>query len=76
MAIGASQAIAASVDVVKSGPITATAHGHALGEPIYLDSSGALTSTPPSSSGEAAVKVGVAKDANTIDVQIQIMGVA
>lgn len=61
--------------VVKAGELTATSHGLTIGEPVYLGASGALTSTAPSSANEAVVKVGMAKDANTIDVQIQIMGV-
>jgi hypothetical protein len=75
LVIAASQAIAGAIDVVKHGPITATSHGFAIGEPVWLDSSGALTSTAPTTTGEAVVKVGVPKDANTIDVNIQIMGV-
>lgn len=61
--------------VVKSGLITVTSHGLAVGEPVWLGSAGALTSTAPSTAGEAVVKVGIVKDANTIDIQIQIMGV-
>ena len=65
----------ASVTVTKLGPITMTGHGLAVGEPVFLDSAGALTSTAPTTASEAVVKVGMAKDANTIEVQIQIMGV-
>lgn len=72
---GSDVSVAGSMDVVKAGPITVTAHGFTIGQPIYLDSNGALTSTAPSTTGEAAVKVGVAKDTNTIEVQIQVMGV-
>jgi len=64
-----------SMEVVKHGPVTVSSHGLAVGEPIYLDSSGALTNTAPSAASEAVVKVGVAKDANVIDVAIEIMGV-
>ena len=64
-----------TVTVVRSGSMTITSHGLNIGEPVWLGSGGALTSTAPTSSGEAVVKLGVAKDANTIDVDIQIMGV-
>lgn len=73
--IAASQAVAGTMDIVKQGTLTATAHGFAIGLPIFLDSAGALTGTAPSASGEAVVKVGIAVDTNTIEVQIQIMGV-
>lgn len=63
------------IDLVKNGLLTATSHGLTIGQPCYLDDNGAVTSTPPSTSGEASVKLGVPKDANTIDVNIQIMGV-
>lgn len=74
--VAAGEAAAASAAVTKAGKLTATAHGLTVGEPIWLDASGALTSTPPSAAGSAAVKVGVARDTNTIEVQIQVMGVA
>lgn len=59
----------------KVGKLTATGHGFTIGSPIFLDSSGALTSTAPSTTDLAVVKVGIAEDANTIDVSIEIMGV-
>lgn len=66
---------AAINDVAKAGKMTATAHGFTVGEPIFLSSTGGLTNTAPSAANEAVVKVGMARDANTIEVQIQIMGV-
>lgn len=62
-------------NVVKAGRMTATAHGFAIGKPIFLGAAGGLTNTAPSASGEAVVKVGIARDTNTIEVQIQTMGV-
>jgi hypothetical protein len=64
-----------SVTATKAGKLTATAHGFTVGQPIYLGAAGILTSTPPSADDLAVVKVGMAEDANTIDVAIQIMGV-
>lgn len=75
LCIAASQVAADPVNVVKKGLITATSHGLIVGQPCWLDSAGVLTSTVPSAAGEAVVKVGVPKDANTIDINIQIMGV-
>jgi len=64
-----------SITVTKAGKLTATAHGFTVGQPIFLDAAGALTSTAPTASLSAVVKVGMAEDANTIDVAIEIMGV-
>jgi len=75
LAIAASETAGTDINVVKHGIITATAHGLAIGQPCFLDDDGAVTSTPPSASGEASVKLGIPRDANTIDVNIQIMGV-
>ena len=65
----------ANIKVTTAGDITATAHGFTVGLPIYLSASGALTQTAPSTTLQGVVKVGVAKDANTIRLQVQIMGV-
>jgi hypothetical protein len=62
-------------NIVKFGNMTVTGHGLTIGKPVYLGASGALTSTSPSNSNLASVKVGIVKDANTIDVSIQIIGV-
>lgn len=61
--------------ITKMGLLTATSHGFTVGKPVFLDAAGALTSTAPSSANEAVVRVGLVKDANTIDVQIQVVGV-
>lgn len=62
--------------VVKFGLLTAgAAHGLAVGEPVYLGSNGVLTSTAPSASSEAVVRVGIAKTSTVIDVSIQVVGV-
>lgn len=63
------------VTVYKTGIMPASSHGFTVGQPIYLDSTGGLTSTAPTTAAEAVVKVGIAKDADNIEVQIQVMGV-
>lgn len=60
---------------VKVGKLTATSHGFTVGEPIFLGATGALTQTAPSTTNLAVVCVGIARDANTIDVQIEVAGV-
>lgn len=70
-----SVAAAGAIQVVKSGEITATAHGFTVGAPLFLDASGAVTATAPTAANMAVVRVGMAIDANTIEVQIQVMGV-
>lgn len=60
--------------VIGEGELSAPGHGLTPGVPIYLGSSGSITSTAPSSTGQAVVKIGEVKDANTIRVQIQVMG--
>lgn len=69
------EVITNSLTTVKAGKLVATGHGFTVGQPIFLGASGALTSTAPSADNLAVVKVGIAEDANTIDVAIQIMGV-
>lgn len=64
-----------AVRVVEAGEIVATAHGFTVGLPVYLSASGAVTQTAPSAANQAVVKLGVVKDANTIRVQIQVIGV-
>lgn len=61
--------------VTKAGLITLTSHGFTVGKPVYLGTNGSITSTAPTAANSAVVKVGMVKDANTIDVQIQIIGV-
>jgi len=63
------------VQITKAGPLSAPSHGFTIGEPIWLGTNGVLTSTAPTSTNLAAVKVGIALDTDTIDVQIQTMGV-
>ena len=64
-----------AIGVVKEGPMTIASHGFAIGEPIWLASNGALTSTIPAEIiGETSVMIGIAKDTNTIEVKIQIFG--
>lgn len=61
--------------VVKAGPMTVTGHGYTVGEPIYLRNDGLAQQAAPSADNQAVVRLGIAIDANTIDVQIQVMGV-
>lgn len=63
------------VSVTKAGTLTATAHGLTVGEPFYLTASGAVTSTAPTTALHAVVKCGMVKDANTLEVQVQTMGI-
>ena len=72
---GSSVSAGTDISVTKAGPITATAHGFTVGAPIYLGTTGDLSSTAPSANDEAVVQVGIARDANTIEVQIQVIGV-
>ncbi|NJO48244.1 MAG: hypothetical protein HC840_00850 [Leptolyngbyaceae cyanobacterium RM2_2_4] len=61
--------------VVKHGTINVPSHGFTIGSPVFLDAAGAVTATAPTGTDEAVVRVGIAIDANNIDVQIQVMGV-
>jgi hypothetical protein len=63
------------VTVTKAGLLNAPSHGFTVGAPIYLNAAGALSNTAPSAADEAVVKVAMARDANNLEVQIQIMGV-
>lgn len=69
------QSAGGAIVVTKMGAMTVTSHGFTVGSPIFLDASGALTSTAPSTANMAVVRVGIAKDANTIDVAIQVIAV-
>ncbi len=73
--VNASASAGSPITMTKTGPITVTAHGFTVGAPLFLDAAGAITATPPSASDTAVVRVGIVVDANTIDVQIQVMGV-
>lgn len=64
-----------NLTVTKAGMITATAHGFTVGAPLYLSAAGAITATVPSVALQAVVRVGIVRDANTIEVQIQVMAV-
>lgn len=64
-----------SITVVEAGLINVPSHGFTTGAPLYLGSSGACTSTAPSSAGLAVVRVGIVKDANNIWVDPQVLGV-
>jgi hypothetical protein len=63
--------------VVKKGLMTVTSHGLKVGEPFFLSDSGTLDSNgeEPTAEGEAVVRGGIVKDANTLDVDIVVVGV-
>jgi len=63
------------VTVVKHGTINVPTHGFTVGAPLFLDASGAVTETAPSTANMAVVRLGMVIDANNIDVQIQVIGV-
>ena len=73
--VNAAQSAGGAITVTKMGAMTVTSHGFTVGSPIFLDASGALTSTAPSTANMAVVRVGMAKDANTIEVAIQVVAV-
>ena len=68
-------AAAAAINVTEMGIISAPAHGFTVGLPLYLTAAGVLSTTAPSATQQAVVKVGMVKDANSIDVNIQVMGI-
>ena len=61
--------------LVTHGTCHAPSHGFAIGRPIFLAASGAMSSTPPSTDGDATVVMGVPRDANYIDVGIKQIGI-
>lgn len=63
------------ITVTKSGRMTVTGHGFTAGAPLFLDAAGAITETAPSTADEAVVRVGIARDANTLEVQVGVVGV-
>lgn len=66
---------AGAITVTKMGLINVPSHGFTAGAPLYLGASGAITATAPSTSLLAVEKVGMVRDANNIEVQIQLMGI-
>jgi hypothetical protein len=64
-----------NVTVTEFGVINVPSHGFTTGVPLYLGASGALTTTAPSTSLQAIVRVGMVKDANNIFVNVQVVGV-
>lgn len=68
-------AAAGDLEVVKAGPITVSGHGFTVGAPLFLGAAGVVTATAPTADNTAVVRVGMVIDANTIEVQIQVMGI-
>lgn len=56
--------------VTKVGVINVPSHGFTVGTPVWLSASGAVTNTAPSATLQAALKLGMVRDANNIEVQI------
>ena len=73
--VNAAASAGGAIVVTKMGPMTITGHGFTVGSPVFLDAGGALTGTAPSASNMAVVRVGMVRDANTIEVGIQVMGI-
>lgn len=65
-----------AVNITQAGLINVPSHGFTVGAPLFLDASGAITATAPTTTGYAVVRVGLVKDANNINVQIQVMYIA
>lgn len=61
--------------ITKAGLFTATGSSFTVGKPVFLSTSGALTSTAPTTANHAVVRVGIAKSATVVDVNIQVVGV-
>lgn len=62
------------IEVVQQGDMSVVGHGFTVGEPLWLGSAGAITQTAPNGTpGQASVKVGTVKDADTIRVKIQVI---
>lgn len=72
---GAALSAADPMNIVKNGPMTVTGHGFTVGAPIFLTASGAVSSTAPSTADQAVVRIGMVKDANTIDISIAVVGI-
>jgi hypothetical protein len=68
-------AIAGTIVVTEEGILNVPSHGFTVGAPIYLGASGACIQTAPSTTGLAVVRVGIAKDANNIWVDVVPVGV-
>ena len=64
-----------AVKVTEYGLINVPSHGFTTGAPLFLGASGACTSTPPTASLSAVVRVGIVKDANNIWVDPQLVGI-
>lgn len=64
-----------AIVVTEAGIINVPGHGFTVGAPVWLTAAGAISSTAPSASLTADVKIGMVKDANNIDVNVQVMGV-
>lgn len=63
------------VTVTKAGTLNAPSHGLTAGEPVFMDASGGVTQTAPTAANSAVVRLGIVRDANNIEVQIQVVGI-
>lgn len=64
-----------SLTVIKNGVMNVPSHGFTTGVPLFLTAAGAISSTAPSATDQAVVRVGIVRDADNIDVNIQVVGV-
>ena len=75
LTVGALSATDPMPAITKMGLFTATGASFTVGKPVFLSTSGTLTSTAPSTANMAVVRVGIAKSATVVDVNIQVVGV-
>lgn len=66
---------AGAITVTEFGIINVPSHGFTVGAPLFLGAAGVVTTTAPSATLSAVVRVGMVKDANNIFVNIQTVGV-
>ncbi len=66
---------AGAITMTKMGLINVPSHGFTVGAPLFLGASGVVTATAPSTSLQAVVRVGMVRDANNIEVRIEVVGV-
>lgn len=66
---------AGSITATKMGLINVPSHGFTVGAPLFLGTSGSVTATAPSTSLSAVERVGMVRDANNIEVQIQAIAI-
>ena len=75
---GSSVSAGSNTTVYKTGKMTVTGHGLTVGQPFFLSSAGVVTQTAPSAgssvANQAVVQLGLVRDANTLEIQVQVIG--